>query len=58
MAEADPCQLSPMALCTDSRVYNGQFIGDPTEGALWVLAQKGGVNPETEQWATRHDAGH
>lgn len=41
--------LLPMALCTDSRVNDGQLIGDPTEGALWVLAQKGGVDPETEQ---------
>jgi Ca2+-transporting ATPase len=41
--------LLPMALCTDSRVNNGLLIGDPTEGALWVLAQKGGVDPETAQ---------
>ncbi len=41
--------LQPMALCTDSRVRDGQLIGDPTEGALWVLAQKGGLDPETEQ---------
>ena len=41
--------LLPMMLCTDSRVRNGQLIGDPTEGALWVLAQKGGLDPEAEQ---------
>jgi Ca2+-transporting ATPase len=41
--------LLPMALCTESRVRDGQLIGDPTEGALWVLAQKGGLNPEYEQ---------
>ena len=41
--------LLPMALCTDSRVRDGQLIGDPTEGALWVLAQKGGINLEYEQ---------
>ncbi|MDO9049902.1 MAG: cation-translocating P-type ATPase [Methylotenera sp.] len=41
--------LLPMALCTDSRVRDGQLIGDPTEGALWVLTQKGGLNPEYEQ---------
>lgn len=41
--------LLPMVLCTDSRVNNGQLIGDPTEGALWVLAQKGGVDPAAEQ---------
>jgi phosphoserine phosphatase len=40
--------LLPMALCTDSRVRNGQLIGDPTEGALWVLAEKGGLAPEAE----------
>jgi Ca2+-transporting ATPase len=41
--------LLPMALCTDSRVRDGALIGDPTEGALWVLAQKGGLDPEHEQ---------
>jgi len=41
--------LLPMALCTDSRVREGVLIGDPTEGALWVLAQKGGLSPESEQ---------
>ena len=41
--------LLPMALCTDSRVRDGRLIGDPTEGALWVLAQKGGLDPEAEQ---------
>ncbi|HRH82219.1 MAG TPA: cation-translocating P-type ATPase [Thiobacillaceae bacterium] len=43
--------LLPMALCTDSRVRDGALIGDPTEGALWVLAQKGGLDPEYEQEA-------
>ena len=41
--------LLPMILCTDSRVREGKLIGDPTEGALWVLAQKGGLDPEAEQ---------
>ena len=41
--------LLPMVLCTDSRIRDGQLIGDPTEGALWVLAQKGGLDPEVEQ---------
>ena len=41
--------LLPMTLCTDSRVRDGQLIGDPTEGALWVLAHKGGLDPEAEQ---------
>ena len=41
--------LLPMALCVDSRVHDAQLIGNPTEGALWVLAQKGGIDPEREQ---------
>ncbi len=41
--------LLPMILCTDSRVRDGVLIGDPTEGALWVLAEKGGVLPADEQ---------
>ncbi|MFZ4624069.1 MAG: cation-translocating P-type ATPase [Rhodoferax sp.] len=41
--------LLPMVLCTDSRVRDGCLIGDPTEGALWVLAQKGGLDPEAQQ---------
>ena len=32
------------ALCNDSDIQDGAVIGDPTEGALYVLAQKGGVN--------------
>jgi Ca2+-transporting ATPase len=49
-SETDPATfLLPMALCTDSRVRDGQLIGDPTEGALWVLAQKGGLDPEAAQ---------
>ncbi|MBT9567163.1 MAG: cation-translocating P-type ATPase [Thiobacillus sp.] len=39
----------PMALCADSRVNDGQLVGDPTEGALWVLAQKNGLDPQHEQ---------
>ncbi len=39
----------PMALCTESRVSQGHLVGDPTEGALWVLAQKQGLDPEYEQ---------
>jgi Ca2+-transporting ATPase len=41
--------LLPMALCTDSQVRESILVGDPTEGALWVLAQKGGLNPMKEQ---------
>ncbi len=36
--------LFPCALCIDTEIRDGQVIGDPTEGALYVLAEKGGVN--------------
>jgi Ca2+-transporting ATPase len=49
-ADADlRAYLLPMALCTDAQVHAGGLIGDPTEGALWVLAQKGGLSPQAEQ---------
>jgi Ca2+-transporting ATPase len=35
----------PMALCADARLEDdGALIGDPTEGALIVLAAKGGID--------------
>ena len=37
--------LLPMALCADAEVRGGSLVGDPTEGALVVLAAKGGVDP-------------
>lgn len=37
--------LQAITLCNDSRVSGGQVIGDPMEGALLVLAAKGGVKP-------------
>jgi P-type Ca2+ transporter type 2C len=37
--------LLPMALCADAVVRDGNLVGDPTEGALVVLAAKGGVDP-------------
>ncbi len=36
--------LLPMALCADAVLDNGSLIGDPTEGALIVLAAKGGLD--------------
>ena len=37
--------LMPMALCADARLDDdGELIGDPTEGALIVLAAKGGLD--------------
>jgi Ca2+-transporting ATPase len=38
--------LYPAALTNDSRIRDGQLIGDPTEGALLALAAKGGVDAE------------
>ena len=41
--------LLPMALCNDAVVNNNngewELVGDPTEGALTVLAIKGGIDP-------------
>lgn len=36
--------LLPMALAADAVVHDGELIGDPTEGALVVLAEKGGLD--------------
>src|SRR5690349_14578689 len=36
--------LVPMVLCSDAVVRDGELIGDPTEGALIVLAAKGGID--------------
>ena len=36
--------LLPMVLASDAVVSDGELIGDPTEGALVVLAVKGGVD--------------
>ena len=35
--------MLPMALCADARLDGEELIGDPTEGALIVLAEKGGI---------------
>jgi P-type Ca2+ transporter type 2C len=41
--DLDP-YLLPMALCADAVLDEQELIGDPTEGALIVLAAKGGLN--------------
>ncbi len=41
--ELDP-YLLPMALCADAVLEGESLIGDPTEGALIVLAAKGGLD--------------
>ncbi len=42
--------LLPMILASDAVVSDGELIGDPTEGALVVLGEKGGLDAES----TRH----
>jgi Ca2+-transporting ATPase len=39
--------LAPAALCADSRIRDGELIGDPTEGALLALAAKAGLDAQT-----------
>jgi cation transport ATPase-like protein len=36
--------LLAMTLCSDSELRDREVIGDPTEGALLVLAEKGGID--------------
>ena len=36
--------LTAMALCADAVLRDGEVVGDPTEGALVVLAEKGGID--------------
>jgi Ca2+-transporting ATPase len=38
--------LVPLVLCNDGQLDDGQAIGDPMEGALLVLAAKGGIDRE------------
>src|SRR3954454_18255134 len=46
--------LLPMVLASDAVVNDGDMIGDPTEGALVVLAEKGGIDSEaTRQYYPR-----
>ena len=39
--------MLPMALCADARLDGESLIGDPTEGALIVLAEKGGFHVDS-----------
>lgn len=43
--------LLPMALASDATVRDGDLVGDPTEGALVVLAAKGGLDVEETRLA-------
>lgn len=38
--------LLPVTLCNDSQLLDGKVNGDPMEGALLAVAEKGGVNIE------------
>jgi P-type Ca2+ transporter type 2C len=38
--------LMPMALAADAVVHDGKLVGDPTEGAMVVLAAKGDIDAE------------
>jgi Ca2+-transporting ATPase len=39
--------ILPYVVASDARLIDGKVVGDPTEGALLVLAHKAGVDPET-----------
>ncbi|HEX5019006.1 MAG TPA: HAD-IC family P-type ATPase, partial [Actinomycetes bacterium] len=43
-AGAPTAALLAMALASDAAAGDGELVGDPTEGALVVLAEKGGVD--------------
>jgi Ca2+-transporting ATPase len=43
--------LLPMALASDAVAKDGALVGDPTEGALVVLAAKGGIDAVTTREA-------
>jgi P-type Ca2+ transporter type 2C len=43
--------LMPMLLASDAVVEDGALIGDPTEGALVVLAEKGGLDAKATREA-------
>ena len=38
--------LQPLTLCNDSHLQDKQVVGDPMEGALLVLAAKGGIDKD------------
>jgi len=48
--------LLPMVLASDAVVRDGELIGDPTEGALVVLAAKGGLSAQVTRDAYPHVA--
>ncbi len=41
--------LLPFVLCNDSAFVDGRLVGDPTEGALVVLAEKAGMDVAAER---------
>ena len=45
--------MLPMALANDAVIRDGACIGDPTEGALVVLAAKGGLDVDETRKRSR-----
>ena len=43
--------LLPMVLCSDAEIRDDKLTGDPTEGALVVLAAKGGIDADLTRGA-------
>jgi len=43
--------LLPLALCSDAVLDGDDLVGDPTEGAVIVLAEKGGIDVELARQA-------
>ena len=45
--------MQPLILACDAVVHDGELIGDPTEGALVVLGEKGGLDTVSTRDASR-----
>ena len=43
--------ILPFVICNDAKLVDGKVVGDPTEGALLVLAHKAKMDPEGTQAA-------
>ena len=45
--------ILPYVIASDAKIENGKVVGDPTEGALLVLAAKAGLSTEGSRQAFR-----